>query len=93
MQNDLKMIESFFKGMPDSFLFSKEFLHRQSGQLGMYEKLNPKFVRKYMNLSEDIVNSVENYKKDIKSGIFPAQENWFSMDSEELKKLREGIGR
>ena len=61
--------------------------------LGMYEKLNPKFVKKYMNLSEDIINSVENYKKDIKSGIFPAQENWFSMDSEELKKLREEIGR
>ncbi len=61
--------------------------------LGMYDKLKPKFVRKYMNLSEDIVNSVENYKKDIKSGSFPAQENWFSMDSEELIKLREEIGR
>ena len=61
--------------------------------LGMYDKLKPKFVRRYMNLSEDIVNSVENYKKDIESGTFPAQENWFSMDSEELKKLREEIGR
>ena len=61
--------------------------------LGMYDKLKPKFVRKYMNLSEDIVNSVENYKKDIKSGSFPSQENWFSMDSEELTKLREEIGR
>ena len=61
--------------------------------LGMYDKLKPKFVRKYMNLSEDIVNSVENYKNDIKSGSFPAQENWFSMDSEELTKLREEIGR
>ncbi|MBA4454990.1 MAG: 3-methyl-2-oxobutanoate hydroxymethyltransferase [Nitrosopumilaceae archaeon] len=61
--------------------------------LGMYDKLKPKFVRRYMNLSEDIVNSVENYKKDIESGTFPTQENWFSMDSEELKKLREEIGR
>jgi 3-methyl-2-oxobutanoate hydroxymethyltransferase len=61
--------------------------------LGMYDKLKPKFVKRYMNLSEDIVKSVENYKKDIESGIFPGQENWFSMDSEELKKLREEIGR
>ncbi|MGD8707302.1 MAG: 3-methyl-2-oxobutanoate hydroxymethyltransferase [Nitrosopumilaceae archaeon] len=61
--------------------------------LGMYDKLKPKFVKRYMNLSEDIVKSVENYKKDIESGTFPGKENWFSMDSEELKKLREEIGR
>jgi len=61
--------------------------------LGMYDKLKPKFVKRYMNLSEDIVKSVENYKKDIESETFPGQENWFSMDSEELKKLREEIGR
>ena len=61
--------------------------------LGMYEKLKPKFVRRYMNLSEDIVKAVENYKNDIELGTFPAQENWFSMDDDELKKLREEIGR
>ncbi len=61
--------------------------------LGMYDKLEPKFVKKYMNLSEDIVKALENYKKDIESGSFPAQENYFSMDDEELKKLREEIGR
>jgi len=61
--------------------------------LGMYDKLKPKFVRRYMNLSEDIVKALENYKKDIESGGFPAQENWFSMDDDELKKLREEIGR
>ncbi|MEJ2261302.1 MAG: 3-methyl-2-oxobutanoate hydroxymethyltransferase [Nitrosopumilaceae archaeon] len=61
--------------------------------LGMYDKLKPKFVRRYMNLSEDIVKAVENYKKDIESGMFPTQENWFSMDDDELKKLREEIGK
>ena len=61
--------------------------------LGMYDKLKPKFVRQYMNLSEDIVKALENYKNDIELGIFPAQENWFSMNDGELKKLREEIGR
>ena len=61
--------------------------------LGMYDKLKPKFVRKYMNLSEDIVKALEKYKNDIESGTFPAQENWFSMNDGELKKLREEIGR
>lgn len=61
--------------------------------LGLYEKLKPKFVRQYMNLSEDIVKALEDYKKDIESGTFPSQENFFSMDSEELKKLQDEIGR
>ncbi len=61
--------------------------------LGMYDKIKPKFVKRYMNLSDDIVKSVENFKNDIESGSFPAPENWFSMNEEELKKLREEIGR
>lgn len=60
--------------------------------LGMYDKIKPKFAKRYMNLSEDIVKSLEDYKKDVNSGTFPAEENWFSMDNEELKKLREQIG-
>jgi len=60
--------------------------------LGMYDKIKPKFVKRYMNLSEDIVKSLGDYKKDIESGTFPAKENWFSMNEEELEKLREQIG-
>ncbi len=60
--------------------------------LGMYDKIKPKFAKRYMNLSEDIVKSLENYKKDVESGTFPAEKNWFSMDEKELKKLREQIG-
>jgi len=60
--------------------------------LGMYDKIKPKFAKRYMNLSEDIVKSLGDYKKDIESGKFPTKENWFSMNEEELKKLREQIG-
>ena len=60
--------------------------------LGMYEKIKPKFAKRYMNLSTDIVNSLENFKKDVQTGAFPAEENWFSMSDDELKKLREQIG-
>ena len=60
--------------------------------LGMYEKIKPKFAKRYLNLSENIVKSLENYKTEVESGIFPAQENWFSMDEDEFKKLREQIG-
>ena len=60
--------------------------------LGMYDKIKPKFAKRYMNLSEDIVKSLEIFKKDVESGVFPAAEHWFSMNEEELKKLREQIG-
>jgi len=60
--------------------------------LGMYDKIKPKFAKRYMNLSEDIVKSLEDYKKDVMSGTFPSEENWFSMEEEELKKLRDKIG-
>jgi 3-methyl-2-oxobutanoate hydroxymethyltransferase len=59
--------------------------------LGMFEKIKPKFAKRYLSLSEDIVKAVENYKKDVETGTFPTQENWFSMDDDELKKLREKI--
>ena len=61
--------------------------------LGMYDKIKPKFAKRYMNLAEDIVKSLKNYKEDVESGIFPAEENWFSMNDDELKKLREHIGK
>ena len=61
--------------------------------LGMYDKIKPKFAKRYMNLSEDIVKSLENYKIDVESGKFPTKENSFSMNEDELNKLREELGR
>jgi len=60
--------------------------------LGMYDKIKPKFAKRYMNLSEDIVKSLGDYRKDVESGAFPTKENSFSMNEEELKKLREQLG-
>jgi len=60
--------------------------------LGMYDKIKPKFAKRYMNLSEDIVKSLENYRSDVESGQFPTKENSFSMNEEELMKLREQLG-
>lgn len=56
--------------------------------LGMFEKIKPRFAKRYLNLSDDIVKALENYKKDVELGVFPAQENWFSMDDNEFKKLK-----
>ncbi len=60
--------------------------------LGMYDKLKPKFVKRYLSLSKDITNAVDSYRKDIESGQFPGDEHSFSMDQSELDKLREELG-
>ncbi len=60
--------------------------------LGMYDRIKPKFVNRYMNLSEDITKSLANYKNDVRAGIFPSEENWFLMNKEELQRLRDYLG-
>jgi len=57
--------------------------------LGLYEKLKPKFVKQYLSLSNDVVQAVSKFKSDVESGLFPAEENWFSMEKEEYEKLKE----
>ena len=59
--------------------------------LGMYDKLKPKFVKRYLSLSNDITNAVKSYRKDVELGKFPTKENWFSMEKSELEKLRKEI--
>lgn len=61
--------------------------------LGMFEKLQPKFVKKYLTLSKEITKAVTLYKKDVESGAFPKKKNWFSMDPTELEKLKNEIER
>ena len=60
--------------------------------LGMYEKIKPKFAKRYMNLSEDITNAISQYNNDVRSGTFPSEENYFSMNPGEAEKLRDEIG-
>jgi len=60
--------------------------------LGMFEKIKPKFAKRYLNLSEEIRNAINSYIKDVKEEKFPSQEHTFSMEKEELEKLEKEIG-
>jgi len=59
--------------------------------VGLYEKLKPKFVKRYLELSQEIVKAVETYKNDVTSGKFPAKEHCFSIDKSELERLKREI--
>ncbi|PIQ89565.1 MAG: 3-methyl-2-oxobutanoate hydroxymethyltransferase [Candidatus Omnitrophica bacterium CG11_big_fil_rev_8_21_14_0_20_42_13] len=56
--------------------------------LGLFERFTPKFVKKYVNLSEHILNGVKAYKQDVENGLFPAKEHTFSIKQEEIDKLK-----
>jgi 3-methyl-2-oxobutanoate hydroxymethyltransferase len=59
--------------------------------LGMFEKIKPKFAKRYLNLSDEIRNAVNSYVKDVKEERFPEQEHTFSMEKDELEKLEKEI--
>lgn len=55
--------------------------------LGMYSDFTPKFVKQYKNLKEDINEAINNYIKDIKTGVFPEEKHSFKIDEQILDKL------
>jgi len=59
--------------------------------LGLFEKLKPKFAKRYLELAGDIVKAVTSYRNDVVSGKFPSQEHSFSIDKIELERLRKEI--
>jgi 3-methyl-2-oxobutanoate hydroxymethyltransferase len=51
--------------------------------LGIYQKMKPRFVKKYLDLDHSITDSVQAYSRDVKSGLFPSDENTIHMDPRE----------
>ncbi|CAG0887386.1 unnamed protein product [Cyprideis torosa] len=46
--------------------------------LGMTHEFHPRFLRRYLNLYEEIVGSINQYVKDVKSQDFPNEEESYS---------------
>ena len=55
---------------------------------GLFEKFLPKFVKQYANLGDQIVKGLEEFKEEVKEGIFPEEAHVFGgVKDEELKRL------
>ena len=48
--------------------------------LGLYDKITPKFVKKYVSLSDTIRKAVSDYVDDVENQEFPAEENSYHME-------------
>ena len=55
--------------------------------LGMFEAFTPKFVKKYADLSTDIVRAMKEYVDDVKEVRFPANTHVYKMREGEKEKL------
>lgn len=55
--------------------------------LGKFTDFTPKFVKKYLNLHDTIINSIQTYKQEVKNKIFPSEKESFELEKEEKEKL------
>lgn len=56
--------------------------------LGLYKDMEPKFVKRYINLSEQIFDAIKAYETEVKSGKFPQEDHMYHMTEEEFAKLQ-----
>ena len=55
--------------------------------LGKFTDFKPKFVKKYADLHGVVLESITQYKNEVKNLIFPSQDESFELNPEEFDKL------
>ena len=55
--------------------------------LGKFTDFAPKFVKKYANLHDIVLNAVEEYIAEVKNELFPSEKESFELNKEEKAKL------
>lgn len=57
--------------------------------LGLFDRYQPKFTKKYIDLSPVILDALQRYKSDVVGRIFPGPEHSYKMDEQEFNKLKD----
>ena len=55
--------------------------------IGLFDRFVPKFVKKYANVSDDILAALNTYAGEVEAGTFPGPEHSFTMSDDVLKRL------
>lgn len=55
--------------------------------LGMFSDFTPKFVKKFANVGDVMKEAFRTYIEEVKSGVFPAKENEYTVDDSVIEKL------
>ena len=57
--------------------------------MGLFWEFKSKFVKRYCEAGQIMQNALKQYAAEVRSGVFPAQENFYAI-KEELEKLLGG---
>jgi 3-methyl-2-oxobutanoate hydroxymethyltransferase len=55
--------------------------------MGLFWEFKSKFVKRYCEAGQIMSDALKNYVREVKEGVFPAQENFYEIKDEELEKL------
>ncbi|MFW6071567.1 MAG: 3-methyl-2-oxobutanoate hydroxymethyltransferase [Candidatus Bipolaricaulota bacterium] len=55
--------------------------------LGLFELFKPRFVKRYANLGDEMVDAFQRYKSEVKEGVFPAEEHSYNIPDEEFEEI------
>ena len=60
--------------------------------LGIYDGHAPRFAKRYAEIKAQMVAGVAEYAAEVRSRAFPTAEHTYSIDEDELKHFRAGLG-
>ncbi len=55
--------------------------------MGLFTGKRPKFVKQYVDARSEMVKGVQEYMKELKEGMFPAEQHTFTMTEEVLEEV------
>ena len=56
--------------------------------LGLFDQFTPKFVKRYANLRETLLQAFGQFREEVRAGAFPGPEHTFSLEAGEAERLR-----
>ena len=59
--------------------------------LGLYAGHTPRFVKRYAELADEIVDALGRYAAEVRSGAFPEEEHTYSIEDDELAEFEAAL--
>lgn len=57
--------------------------------VGLFERFTPRFVKRYAELGKLVQDAAREYAREVRDGLFPAEEHCFAMDEREAKAFKD----
>lgn len=58
--------------------------------LSIYSDFSPKFVKKYADIGNTVIEALKNYDGEVKAGVFPAEEHSYTIDENVMTEVKKG---